>query len=62
MDIKEQLTELLSDIAKTREDLVTQITNRIKELHPYSCPCIVALPLIGGNPDFLSWIISETEK
>ena len=47
-------------IAKTREELVDMVTERIKILHPYSCPCIVALPITGGNSDFLNWIYEET--
>ncbi len=47
-------------IAKTREDLVVAVTERIKELHGYECPCVVALPITAGNPDFLQWIDRQT--
>ena len=47
-------------IAKTRRELVEPLTARIKELHSYSCPCVVALPILEGNPDFLRWIEEET--
>ena len=47
-------------IAKTREGLVAKLTDRVKALHSYECPCIVALPVTGGNPDFLEWIVKET--
>jgi periplasmic divalent cation tolerance protein len=47
-------------IAKTRDTLLDKLTSRVKELHPYSCPCIVALPIIGGNESFLQWILDET--
>ena len=47
-------------IAKTREDLVDDLTAKVKELHSYECPCVVALPVAGGNADFLDWIESET--
>ena len=49
-------------IAKTRRALVDAVTARVKALHSYSCPCVVALPIGGGNPDFLDWIGTETEK
>jgi periplasmic divalent cation tolerance protein len=29
---------------------------RIRELHPYEVPEIIALPIIGGNSDYLRWI------
>lgn len=47
-------------VFKTRADLVETLTARVRELHPYDCPCVVSLPIDGGNPDFLAWIASET--
>jgi periplasmic divalent cation tolerance protein len=47
-------------ILKTRSDLVERLTDRVRELHPYECPCIVALPITGGNGMFIDWIVSET--
>jgi periplasmic divalent cation tolerance protein len=47
-------------VLKTRADLVSQAVDRIKEIHPYQCPCIVVLPVVGGNPAFLAWISAET--
>jgi periplasmic divalent cation tolerance protein len=47
-------------ILKTRVELVEPLTARIKELHRYACPCVVALPIEAGNPDYLEWIASET--
>jgi periplasmic divalent cation tolerance protein len=48
-------------IAKTKERLVPELTKRVKALHSYSCPCIIALPIMGGNKDFLDWIELETK-
>lgn len=48
-------------IVKTRRDLTHQATQRIKALHSYSCPCVVALDIDGGNADYLRWIIKETK-
>ncbi len=47
-------------IAKTRQALVERLTARVKALHSYAVPCVVALPILGGNPDFLQWIGEET--
>ncbi len=47
-------------VAKTREDLAPALTEAVKALHSYKCPCVVVLPIIGGNPDFLRWIGAET--
>jgi len=49
-------------IVKTKASLVKELINRIKSLHSYSCPCIVVLPIAGGNEDFLSWIDKETKQ
>ncbi|MCM0756219.1 divalent-cation tolerance protein CutA [Desulfovibrio aminophilus] len=47
-------------VAKTRESLLEALTAGIKSLHSYEVPCVVALPILGGNPDFLRWIADET--
>ena len=47
-------------VFKTRQDLVPAATEKILAVHPYDCPCVVALPIQGGNPAFLDWIRSET--
>lgn len=49
-------------VAKTRADLVPELTRAVKELHSYQVPCVVALPVADGNPDFLAWIEAETSK
>ncbi|MBW7849173.1 MAG: divalent-cation tolerance protein CutA [Rhodospirillales bacterium] len=47
-------------IAKTRRDMVEDVVAAVKRMHSYSCPCVVALPIVAGNPDFLNWIAAET--
>lgn len=49
-------------IAKTTADRLDDVTTRVKEVHSYDCPCVVALPIQGGNPEFLSWIGEEVKK
>jgi periplasmic divalent cation tolerance protein len=46
----------------TRLSLVPAITARADELHPYDVPCVIALPLAGGNPAYLRWIADETRE
>jgi len=48
-------------IAKTRDNLVPALTERVKALHSYDVPGIMVLPIIQGNPDYLVWIAAETE-
>ena len=47
--------------AKTRAGLVEDAIATINKEHEYDCPCVVALPIIGGNADFIDWIKSETQ-
>jgi periplasmic divalent cation tolerance protein len=47
-------------ILKSRAELADKITARVRELHSYTVPCVVALPIEGGNPTFLRWIEEET--
>ncbi len=47
-------------IAKTTRDRLDALTARVKALHEYTVPCVVALPIAGGNRDFLDWIAAET--
>jgi len=46
-------------IAKTTEERIPQLTEKVKSLHSYDCPCIVSIPVAGGNPAFLDWIAEE---
>jgi periplasmic divalent cation tolerance protein len=46
-------------ILKTTEDRLDALTTRVRTLHPYDLPCVVALPIRGGNPAFLDWIAGE---
>ena len=47
-------------VAKSRADLIAPLTARVRALHSYDCPCVVALPIDGGNPDYLDWIAAQT--
>lgn len=48
-------------IVKTRADLVPAAIAKVRALHSYTVPCIVALPLLDGNPDYLDWLAAETK-
>ncbi len=52
--------EEIAFIAKTSEDRIKALSERVKAVHDYDCPCVVALPLTGGNPAFLDWIGDQT--
>ncbi|MBN1176276.1 MAG: divalent-cation tolerance protein CutA [Dehalococcoidales bacterium] len=46
-------------VARTREALLPDIIKSVKKIHSYSVPEIIALPVIGGNEEYLDWIDSE---
>jgi len=49
-------------IIKTRASLVQEVIELVKEVHSYSVPEIIALPIIGGNEDYLKWIDAQAEE
>jgi periplasmic divalent cation tolerance protein len=49
-------------IAKTRKSLMTKLIESVKSHHSYECPCVLELPVQGGNPEFLNWIEEETKQ
>jgi periplasmic divalent cation tolerance protein len=48
-------------IAKTKEELFQQLLASVKKNHSYSVPCVNALPILDGNPDYLKWLENETK-
>jgi periplasmic divalent cation tolerance protein len=48
-------------ILKTTRERLAALIARVKALHSYDCPCIEALEVAGGNPDFLAWVEAETK-
>jgi periplasmic divalent cation tolerance protein len=41
---------------KTTADRAPALRRRLRELHPYEVPEIVAVPIVDGDPDYLRWI------
>lgn len=41
---------------KTKKELVEKITDKVKALHSYDCPCVLELKVEGGNADYISWL------
>jgi periplasmic divalent cation tolerance protein len=46
-------------IAKSRRSQLDRLVEVVKKTHSYEIPCVVSLPIEGGNPDFLDWILSS---
>ena len=47
-------------IAKTRKDLFQELMKKVRELHSYTVPEIIALPIIEGSDDYLKWLRNVT--
>ncbi|KAF0119868.1 MAG: periplasmic divalent cation tolerance protein [bacterium] len=47
-------------ILKSKESLFQQIKERVKTLHSYEVPEIIALPIQLGSEDYLNWIDEVT--
>lgn len=41
---------------KTVAENVPALIERVKKLHSYDCPCVVVLPIVGGNEEYLQWV------
>lgn len=46
-------------IAKTTVARVDELARRVRALSSYDLPCIVALPVMAGDPDFLAWVAMQ---
>jgi periplasmic divalent cation tolerance protein len=46
-------------IAKTVTGRLPQLVEKVTAVHSYDCPCVVSLPVSGGNPEFLEWVAGE---
>ena len=43
-------------LIKTREDFFNKVEVAIKKMHPYETPEIIAIPIIEGSKEYLSWL------
>ncbi|HEY3685528.1 MAG TPA: divalent-cation tolerance protein CutA [Streptosporangiaceae bacterium] len=47
-------------VCKTAADRLDDLVAHVRAAHPYDVPEIVAVPVAGGNPDYLAWVTAET--
>jgi len=53
-EVRRDVEELL--LVKTRADLWDRVSARIRELHSYDTPEIMAVPLSDADPAYLAWM------
>jgi periplasmic divalent cation tolerance protein len=56
---REESSEVAAFI-KTRRALVDDVIAAARPLHPYTTPCFLVLPIMGGNEDYLAWAREQT--
>ena len=49
-------------LCKSLEKNLDEIIARVKELHSYEVPEIIAIPIIGGSEDYLAWVDENTKS
>jgi len=47
-------------LIKTREEHFEAVRSKIKQLHTYQCPEILAVPISAADPAFLQWLNQQT--
>lgn len=48
-------------VIKTRKKLIEKIIKRVKALHSYTVPEVIALPIIKGSKDYIKWLKEVTK-
>ena len=49
-------------IIKTRASLAEAVRAAVKEMHSYTTPAILVVPLESVDPDYHAWIVGETDE
>lgn len=61
-DEKVHTDEELLLLIKSRATLVSEVTNRVKEMHPYDECEVVAVPVVGGSGSYIQWVKDSTKE
>lgn len=46
-------------VMKTRSDRLSALCERVRSMHPYELPELLALPVVGGAAAYLDWVRTE---
>jgi len=47
-------------VVKTAVQMLEKLVARVKQLHSYEMPEIIALPILAGDEDYLRWVDEQT--
>jgi periplasmic divalent cation tolerance protein len=45
---------------KTRQALLDDVSDAIREVHPYEVPEIIAVPIVAGSREYLIWLEEQS--
>ena len=48
-------------LIKTTHEAYPRLEIELRKLHPYEVPEIVAIPVTAGLPEYLNWVVQETQ-
>ncbi len=48
-------------VIKSVKERFDEIVTTVKQLHSYTTPEIIALPIVAGASDYLNWVAAETK-
>ncbi|MBM3175805.1 MAG: divalent-cation tolerance protein CutA [Chloroflexi bacterium] len=49
-------------IIEARASVLPEVIELVKQAHSYTVPEVIALPIIGGNEDYLKWVDEEVRE
>lgn len=49
-------------LMKTRKDLFNRLCEKVRALHSYEVPEILAIPIIGGFKPYMEWLSNSVSK
>ena len=49
-------------VIKTRSSLAEAVRSAVKEMHSYTTPAVLFVPLEGGDPAYVEWLMEETRE
>ncbi|MCX7794426.1 MAG: divalent-cation tolerance protein CutA [Thermodesulfovibrionales bacterium] len=47
-------------VVKTKKKLFNKLKDKVKSIHPYTVPEIIAMPIVEGSEDYLKWLEDVT--
>ncbi len=48
-------------LIKTTKAAYPRLQDALRKLHPYEIPELIALPVSAGLPEYLNWVVQETQ-